>query len=219
MKSFSFSNFLKTFGVTLFSALIMFGERVCGENYDNKQVAKQRDLTGVWTIDYTPLFTSNEGCSINTIAKFSQIKRTYINGRDLGNKITLVQKANKLISPPILVFSPLLYTQDIGKPIISSGIIFSTPNNPVFANYSSGSINGNQIVFDKYAVEQNILSSVLNYTGTISADGNKIVGTVVCHASSGSRTAQGNFQWTRHAEDQLSLINLLARFYDFPSFP
>jgi hypothetical protein len=186
---------------TVFSLLIFsFGKAVCGESY----VKSPQGLTGVWTDDYSFVFeVTPYSCIVSNNLKANQIEATYPNGKIVdGNTLFIVQKGNYLISPPVILSSSL----------ISNG-------KPYGYTYYSGKVSKDLIVFNQFPVAQSIVLATITYTGTISADGNKIVGIATCKPSMSSQILQEKFQLSRRPEDQLNLINLLTLFSSFPSFP
>lgn len=186
---------------TAFSLLMLFfGKEVYGENY----AKNTQGLTGVWTDDYSQVFEITPySCIVSKYLKASQLEATYPNGKIVdGNTLFMIQKGNSLISPPVTISSRL--------------ILNSSPN---IAAYSSGRVNKSQIIFNQFSTTQGVLVATITYTGTISDDGNKIIGTAVCKPSMSSQIIQEKFQLSRRPENQLNLINLLALFSSFPSFP
>jgi hypothetical protein len=179
---------------TVFSLLIfLFGKEVCGENY----VKNTQGLTGVWTDDYSLVFEITPySCTVSNRFRANQIEVTYPNGKIVdGNSVFIIQKGNYLISPQAVI---------------------STSS---FITYSSGVVNKDKILFNQFATAQTILVATITLTGTISADGSKIVGMAVCKPSMSSQIIQERFQFSRRPENQLDLINLLALFSSFKSFP
>ncbi len=186
---------------TVFSLLIFpFGQEVGGENY----VKNSQGLTGVWTDDYSLVFeVTPYSCTVSKRLRANQINVTYPNGKIVdGNSLFIIQKGNYLISPPVILSSPLI-----------------SNSNSYGSTYNSGMVNKGQIVFNQFATAQSILLATITYTGTISVDGNKIVGIGVCKPAMSSQTIQEKFQLSRRPENQLDLINLLALFSSFRSFP
>jgi hypothetical protein len=184
---------------TVFSLLIFFyGKEVYGENY----AKNTQGLTGVWTDDYSQVFEITPySCIVSKHIKANQLGATYPNGKIVdGNSIFIIQKENYLISPQVKVTSQ------------------ASPN--IYLNvFSSGIVTKDKIVFNQFSTIQTFLVATITLTGTISADGNKIVGTAVCKPSMSSQIIQEKFQFSRRPENQLNLINLLALFSSFQSLP
>lgn len=184
---------------TVFSLLIFFfGKEVCGENY----AKNNQGLTGVWTDEYSLVFEITPySCTVSNRLKANQIEATYPNGKIVdGNSLFIIQKGNSLISPQVKLTSQ------------------SSPN--IYLNvFSSGSVTKDRIVFSQFSTIQTFLVATITLTGNISADGNKIVGMAVCKPSMSSQIIQEKFQLSRRPENQLDLINLLALFSSFQSFP
>ncbi|MBD2179336.1 hypothetical protein H6F42_20640 [Pseudanabaena sp. FACHB-1998] len=94
----------------------------------------------------------------------------------------------------------------------------NSPN--IYLNvFSSGVVTKDKIVFNQFSPIQTFLLATITYTGTISADGNKIVGTAICKPFMSSQIIQEKFQLSRRPDSQVDIINLLALFSSFQSFP
>ncbi len=198
--SYSLSKFnsLSIFTIVFSLLIFFFGKEVGGENY----VKNNQGLTGVWTDDYSLVFEITPySCTVSNRLKANQIEATYPNGKIVdGNSLFIIQKGNSLISPQVKLtsqFSPNIYLNV----------------------FSSGSVTKDRIVFSQFSTIQTFLVATITLNGTISADGNKIVGMAVCKPSMSSQIIQEKFQLSRRSENQLDLINLLALFSSFPSFP
>lgn len=146
----------------------------------NPTTPTERSLSGVWSTPFQVFKGTPKGCDLGYSGHLRIGGRKIVNpGTTLIEGTTVItQEGNQLKAPDVSVS-------------VSDDGSFSD-STPPYTQSFQGTVSGNQFRWISSGED-----FVNEYTGTISDDGNRITGKVVCRYSNLPRTATASFTWTR----------------------